>query len=426
MSEGFWLQRSESAVPAHRRRFPVYPQTRRRTVNLRFERRSGGFLVHAWGDAFPDDGAGAYMGRLGPSAEVVQAAVANLRDTWQRLVIERKEQNADGVGFPFVDRWDLGGEAAGLLDAVGPRLAEAGEQLFTVLFRRGDAGLREIGERLQDALTGAEQIISIHSGDLFVPWPMLYTAPGGARGASGGADRSMSGFWGYRHLIEHCFPRAAGFDIRIRAKGRRPVVGMNVDPRIDEQYPATPCVAPIIEFFRSRGDPAVRTTRDELRDALVRTDFADQVLYFACHGLVCGPDGGSTVEPWLHLADDEPIRHTDILAWLPPDTLPTSPVVFLNACQGGQMHSRLYPSIGAALLAAGANCLVGPQIDLPRAFAREYTRRFFESLLAGTRIGDIGRNLAREFADVHRNPLGLIYSLYRGLDTHVFDDAIPS
>jgi hypothetical protein len=416
VTEEFRLRRSEGAVPARRRQMRTYPQTRQRTINLRFEYQNNGYLVHAWGAAFPEDGAGAYMGRLNLSADVVHAAVANLRDTWQRLLVERKEQTADGVGFPFVDQWDLRGEAAGLLDAVGPKLAQAGWQLFTVLFSRGDEGLSEIGECLEAALASGEQIISIHSGDLFVPWPMLYTPVGGD------GTWSMSGFWGYRHLIEHCFPRAAGFDIRIHAAGKRPIVGLNVDPRVDDQFPPTPCVAPIVEFFQSRGDPLVRTTRDEFQAALTHPEFTDQVLYFACHGFVGGPTGGSTVEPWLYLADDEPIRYTDLIAWLPADALPTSPVVFINACQGGQMHSRFYPSFGAAFIAGGANCLVGPQIDLPRAFSREYTRRFFSALLDGARIGDIGRDLAREFADVHHNPLGLIYSIYRGLDTHIFDD----
>lgn len=72
------------------------------------------------------------------------------------------------------------------------------------------------------------------------------------------------------------------------------------------------------------------------------------------------------------------------------------------------------------LLEYGANCLIGPQIDLPVGFAKEYTCRFFDALLRpGTRIGDITRDLAREFIDKNHTPLGLIFTLHRGLDVHL-------
>lgn len=434
MTGQFSLKRTATAVPKDRRRIPTYPQTRRRTINLRFEQRDGGYLVHAWGDAFPDDGAGGYVGRSSLPPQTVQAAVINLRDTWQRLVIERREETDAGAEYPFAERWDLrtgtadgaqgGPGGRNLLAEVGPRLAQAGHQLFTLLFCRGDDGLAEIESCLEEALAAGPQIISVHSDDLFVPWSMLYTPVGGQDVPESADDGwGMAGFWGYRHLVEHCFSRVATFDARIHAPHGRPTVGLNLDPRVDEHFPPTPFVAAMIEFFARHGETAIRTSRKELQAALTSPDFAEQILYFGCHGLVGGTANGDGLgEPWLSLADDEPIRYTDLLAWLTPAPLPASPVVFVNACQGGQMYSRFYPSFGVALLAGGANCLVGPQIDLPRAFAREYSRRFFESLLAGDRIGDISRNLAREFADTYHNPLGLIFSIYRGLDTHFFNE----
>jgi hypothetical protein len=61
---------------------------------------------------------------------------------------------------------------------------------------------------------------------------------------------------------------------------------------------------------------------------------------------------------------------------------------------------------------------------MPVGFACEYARRFFSAFLtpappAKVRVGELVRNLAREFLRDHHNPLGLVYSLYRGLDCYV-------
>ncbi|MEV0638650.1 hypothetical protein AB0I77_27660 [Streptomyces sp. NPDC050619] len=97
------------------------------------------------------------------------------------------------------------------------------------------------------------------------------------------------------------------------------------------------------------------------------------------------------------------------------------PLVFVGACHGGQLSSAFYSAAGHYLLRNGARCLLGPQIDLPRAFAREYATRLFTDLLDhGARLGDSVRRLARDFADEAGSPLGLIFTLYRGLDVHLW------
>jgi hypothetical protein len=84
------------------------------------------------------------------------------------------------------------------------------------------------------------------------------------------------------------------------------------------------------------------------------------------------------------------------------------------------MSSLFYRSITEEFLNAGANCVLGPQIDLPAVFAAEWAHQFFEEFFKGKRkIGIIIRDLTRVFCDQGRNPLGLIYSLYCGLDTHL-------
>ena len=115
-------------------------------------------------------------------------------------------------------------------------------------------------------------------------------------------------------------------------------------------------------------------------------------------------------------------------SWLPGRAfLSTRPVVFINACQGGKMSSLFFESLGTTMLAKGANCVIGPQIDMPVLFAAEYATRLFDGfLIPGQRLGEIVLELTREFATRYRNPLGLTYSLYRGVDVYLARDDNPS
>ncbi|MCS7481908.1 hypothetical protein ACFFQW_44755 [Umezawaea endophytica] len=223
------------------------------------------------------------------------------------------------------------------------------------------------------------------------------------------------GFWGYRHLLEHSFSRSPGFDSRITLPGSGLAVSMNVDERVDVGYPPTPYVSPLIDFFTARAATTVRTRKAELAVAFQSPDFADHVVYFGCHGEA----GTKDQRAYLVLGDGEKIYSTEVMAWLSKG-LSTRPVVFVGACQGGQLASMFYPAFGYHMLHRGARCLIGPQIDLPRAFAREYATGLFDAFLTpNTRLGDIVRQLAREFLDKHHNPLGLIFSLHRGIDVHL-------
>jgi hypothetical protein len=406
---------------------PQYPQARTRTIHLWFTVHGDDKVsLRAFGGAFPDDGGGGFQGRLQYPATEIRAAITSLRDTWQRQVIERREQSENlGRAFPYVDHWDLTGATHPTRwDDVCLRLAREGKTLYTLLFEAGDQGLREIGWRLSEALNDEEQIITIHSEDLHVPWSMLYTPqPGVPSLEAPDAKWVASGFWGYNHLVEQCLGRVYGHDSRIHLADGRLKTGMNVDPRLDTEFQEHPCVEPMIEFFRGHTDVAVRQTRPQLAASLTPGCAIEQIVYFACHMKVSGTSTASPTQAHLTLSDDDPIRTTDVQGWLANNEFRPGPIVFANGCQGGQLASQFYGSIGAALLHAGVNCLIGPQVDMPPLFAFQYAYRFFEQLFQrGVRVGDIIRDLARFFADDCENPLGIAISLYRGLDTHINPD----
>ncbi|MFD5089117.1 CHAT domain-containing protein [Amycolatopsis thailandensis] len=406
------------------RRVHDHRYNRERTIHLCFTREAGegGYLVQAWGSAFPEDGGGGYRGRL-TDVDTVHDYTDILRRRWQDKLIQHSERRDGRTRYPFAENWDLSGpDDHHRLDEVGLSLAKAGQMLFTLLFRHGDEGLTEIADRLECALREAEHVITVESDKLFIPWGMLYTTPREADNLSSpDATWSLDGFWGYRHLVEHGFSRLRGFDSRIHLTADQVVVGLNVDERVDDAHPQTPCIKAVIDFFECRTNTVVRRNKDELAWAIQQPEFADHITYFGCHGEVSG-DGTHTGPPYLRLQDDEEIHGAELIGWLTHRPLPTRPLVFISACQGGQLSSKFYRAFGRDLLDHGARCLVGPQIDLPRAFAREYTTRLFEAFLQPeTKLGDVIRNLARTFADDYRNPLGLIFSLYRGMDVHLWN-----
>jgi hypothetical protein len=403
------------------------PYNRPRTINIRFIRQPDdrGYEITAWGStAFVEDGGGGYRGLLTASSNEINAAIGNLRQVWMEKVIRYAKLRSDGSRyFPFVDEWDLAtGPDASELDAVGLHLARAGHTLYTLLFRNGNEGLKEIGDALTHALRSGSQIISVESDDVFVPWSMLYVDPDGGNGLWGRAARwSLDGFWGYQHLVEHALPRMGRFDSRILLPIDRAVVGLNVNLNVDGEYPPTPCMRSIIQFFENRADTIIRRRKDDLAEAMQDPAFPDHISFFGCHGQVGGTAGVIDEQPYLQMEDGEKISSSEFVGWLCDQSLPTRPVVFINACQGGQLSTMFYPAFGRYLLAKGARCLIGPQLDLPRAFAREYVTRMFDAFLEpSTRLGDVVRTLTREFATAHGNPLGLMFSMYRGIDVHVF------
>jgi CHAT domain-containing protein len=399
---------------------------RPRTLNVLFDwqppafgRAEGSFRVTAFGSAI-DDGGGARMGWTTYGRHHAYAAISQLRSTWQRLVIEYRV----GGRYPFSAGWDLSGPVdRGHLDAVGLDLARAGRRLFTYLFRTGDEDLREIANLLEAALRRGEQLIEIHSDQLFAPWWMLYTPPEPQTDLlDQDAPWDLEGFWGFRHLIQHTVRRHPRWFPEITAPAGQLAVGLNVDRRIDTD-PRTgdvPYVAPLTQFFSAHTSTVVRGRKKELAQAVQAADFPDQLIYFACHGRVAGGDGTAAEQASLILSDDDPILTTDFVEWFDNQPLSTNPVVFIGACQGGQMSSMFYDAFGLELLKAGANCVIGPQVDLPVPFAARYAHELFTKFLAGNcRLGDVVRDLTRRCALERRTPLGLIISLYRGLDTQL-------
>lgn len=287
-----------------------------------------------------------------------------------------------------------------------------------------------MGEVLKEASRAKPLVLTITSDSFFVPWGMLYVHPDPNTELDGnGANFNWEGFWGFRYIVEHDTEYVA-LETELRMDTTRKLkLSVNVDDKIDSDL-KVPCVKPLIAFFQRHLllDTVVRKTKVHLGQDFSASNFSDRIIFFLCHGRGSRSNGGISLEPAaIRLTDAVEIKDSDLRFWLGKsgkDALSPNPFVFINACQGGQMTTLLYPTtLAAEFLKQKAVGLVGSQIDIPALFAREYAERFFDKLLNTThgpvRVGPLMRDLAREFISKHHNPLGLVYSLYRGADCFV-------
>ena len=333
---------------------------------------------------------------------------------------------------PFVEDWDLSDPVGSLVGheefrRIGADLALAGRDLFRFLFLESgrEEAMKRIGRALQERSRSGSMVMTMTSAESFVPWPLIYThvGPGDALDPDGG-NFHWEGFWGYRHRIEHEIEEQTGA-ARIEPNGNgKLTLSFQADLGLDKDFRVT-CVADQRQFFANLPGIAYteRFHKHDLRQSIRSQDFRDQVMYFYCHHVGTGdPDTPNTARSRLILSDNDVIDDLDIEDWLDGRAFDARPVVFLNACQGGQLSTMFYKTIAHAMLKKQARCVIGPQIEVPARFAEQYAMRFFSRFLAPgppARVGDIIRDLARLFVDEYRNPLGLVYSIYQGLDSYV-------
>jgi hypothetical protein len=359
--------------------------------------------------------------------------VEDCRKVWsQEIVIGFKETvpNPEGgvrPAFPFQERFDLKSRPE-LLKSAFPKLAVAGSNLFSLLFEcDGGGDLKRVAQRLREGCQRGALTLLVTSDVFFIPWTMIYVHPEkGVELAPDGSNFKKEGFWGYQHIIEHNTVQVSlPTELKPDSAGKIHA-SINIDDTIDNDL-GVPCIAPQLKFFQEHAglDAVVRRKKLELETALRQANFADQIVYFCCHGSGADEGGAASLkQSRLALSDSKEITSADLKVWRSGRGLASNPLVFINACQGGQMTTLFYKTIAAEFLRQNAMALIGGQIDMPAVFAAEYARRLFATFLDGSsgnriRLGPLMRDLAQEFVNDHNNPLGLAYSLYRGADCFV-------
>jgi hypothetical protein len=275
--------------------------------------------------------------------------------------------------------------------------------------------------------------LTIIGKTFFIPWGMLYTHPvADDKLKPDGSNFKWEGFWGFRHVIEHNPEWVGRYNVLERDEKQLIRASMNMDEGIDAKFKIQ-SVKKQREFFaRLERDNVLhyqeRSSKPELQQALEADDFSDRILYFYCHGRAANLNEDPALRiAHISLTDQQPINDGDIALWLRTQTeLKTHPLIFINACKGGQMTTMFFKTFAVEFLKQRARGLIGAQIDIPAEFGAEYAQRLFSEFLKSSRppeqkirLGELMRDLTRQFIREYENPLGLIYSLYRGLDVYV-------
>jgi hypothetical protein len=390
---------------------------------------------------------GEHRADLAASPHGIRAAAARLRGRWKEVLVDHQPVDGQGRALigrqrPYASSADLSGEPEEDLRKVLTELTRSGASLlFNDLLGGDDRPTVWFRTYLSDVLSRNEGLrIRFDSDVLHLPWPMLCLEPEDSQSLDGLFAR----FLGHRHQIEHtgdAYPSFAYRPLRRAANSRswfaqwrksegsrflrwwnreaQAAVSLNHDPQVGVKTRAREVAAVLAEGTRY----AERTTYDDLVRALEQQDLDEQLMYFWCHAEFVS----NVSEPprlAIKLSDGQFFDgHTVRELRAPYRELPTPfrPFVILNTCYGGVPAGdgdRAF--LGRRLIEYGAQGVLGPQIEMPQAFAAEYALEFITRFLRGKdTAGKISHDLARQFAAKYRNPLGCAYALHCGMDARM-------
>jgi hypothetical protein len=399
------------------------PLPRDGNLEIEYKEESDSFGIFPNGEIFP--AFRAWSAKLIKRERDVFRFADECRSKWTENTVDLEEDGSHPfqLTLDFTDRPDF-------IRRVCGQLAVAGERLFFNIFERdSDARLRDITEQLRIKSIEKELVLTITSKNFFIPWGMIYTHPHAeVELKTDGSNFEWEGFWGFRHIIEHNPEWVGRHNMLERNEENLICASMNLDENIDANLEIR-SVAKQKQFFAQLVEDRVlhyqeRSVKPQLGEALEADDFSDRILYFYCHGSAGDVDNRAAQ---IMLTDGEPINDTDFAFWLREHLeLKTHPLIFINACKGGQMTTMFFKTFATELLEKRARGLIGAQIDVPAEFGEVYAKHLFSEFLKSSqpphvkiRLGPLMRDLARKFIHEYQNPLGLIYSLYRGLDVYV-------
>ena len=388
----------------------------------------------------PDNDAGMYMSRtFNCSPNDLANSIAECIDIWHQSVVFRQLDHPTPNYKPFQNRTNLHDFENDLETDVKCELAVAGFDLFKKIF--GDPYADAIHDdardpnyfarKIYDAMS-QEQSIVFWSRDCLIPWGMIYTHPFSLETNDvldpSGNNGDWKGFWGFSHLIDHRMTDVTLGNKSIDIAIDQSAVPMTVyyDENLafhcdDGHLHVSKHLAKIddLDFLSNQNYPKKKDLELRLRkDSCLGT-----VAYFICHG---GPDddGRFGTMAYVKLTDTRATVQTFRNALGDFKKLVDKPLVFLNLCQGGQMHTEFYgkQSLGGFFIERSARGVIGPQVNMPYVFAQDYGIRFFTKLTShlseangdanAMTVSQIIRDLAQSSIRDESNPLALTYSIY--------------
>ncbi|KVT98534.1 hypothetical protein WK60_00320 [Burkholderia ubonensis] len=332
-------------------------------------------------------------------------------------------------------------------------LAEAGEDLWTLLFKTGSQGgaMWAIGRWLKTHRLAEGSSIDVRLMDgaasFSFPWAMLYDAE------DQGGKPDSTGFWGTRYSISQTaedWPRMVTTPLgTVLGPSRMEFMLWNSFPNRGDQ------VAMLDTLMRdSHGGFKVDTQAPVDNESRFKNLVADcdaDILYFYAHGhtrpaeadagynpvqrikqafSALPPEEQAGLKPLVDLISDAAYRVDESWIKLSGGTLflrkllrlenvnlRRHPVVILNMCQSAQMMPGLQFSFVQFFLQRRARAVIGTECPMTPIFAHPFSERLLREFLSGHPIGEALRRARASFMR-EGNPLGLAYTLHGTAGAH--------
>ncbi|MFQ3684533.1 CHAT domain-containing protein [Roseiflexus sp.] len=302
-------------------------------------------------------------------------------------------------------------------------LRQIGDRLFRTLFfapGSGDLG-KEMGHLLRATTAERELRVNVIAERFAFPWSLVYALP-----FKPSDPVDPMGFWGYRHIIEYTPQFSARqpttFAPEIKA-GDRLHLGFVFDQTIDTQFNAPIIAEQRLTLPGISGTTVTEyDTRDEFLDLLSRSEGLPHIIYFYGHAVSRSPgerDVATGIEYGLgdsYLSingESVTLDEMNLYAGLDLDRFDSAPLVVLNACESAELSPELYNGLVPYLIGRGARGVIGTEVLMPAFFAAEFAPALLRRFVAGDiRLGDLLRDMRREYLRDKRNVLPLIYALY--------------
>ncbi|KRE89088.1 hypothetical protein ASG87_05965 [Frateuria sp. Soil773] len=377
----------------------------------------GGYDCMTWG-------ATASFAHLPISAGELAQGIENVRKALLGVVMAK---DANG-GSPF----QHGIVIDPAISARGLRvIAKAGYLLFRSLFFHpaADAQCQGMGTYLVNEVTKADEgfTLQVLARDFPVPWSLLYLTDAWDENAV-----QWKGFLGAKLIVEQ-IPLCNDSnrrDTRIPGIPDGLAVSLNFNSDIDVQFGGG-LVAVQQAYWHTvtESSPRIRsvarTSKADLINSLKDETLSDQIIYFYCHAESLGLGaGGGPGQSRLIMSGPEQVTLDDLNLDAPAQQkLRGAPLVFINACESGELSPLFYNGFVPYFLSKGARGVIGTECKVPALFASEWARRFFDKFLRGSPIGETVHDLRNEFFDEGGNPLGLLYGVHCNADTQI--DPLP-
>jgi hypothetical protein len=251
----------------------------------------------------------------------------------------------------------------------------------------------------------------ITTEDFFIPWELIY--PYNVINEALSFDR----LWGFQHIISRIIVQEIG---NCEGYFTSPIINSSPGPRFGlflnrELEHVTKFEIPFFEklwddkkivlFTLQSLDPTNRA--DGLMKFRIFWDHGFDIAHFSCHASYANEDVDNS---HVLLSDDFSlsIEDCDNLKLI----LKNNPLVFLNACETGNMNPKHAAFFAKELIRYGARGVVATECEVPDEFAAKFIEVFYNEFLSGVQLGDSLLNTRRYFLENHNDPSGLLYSMY--------------